>query len=78
MYCEKTAEVGGMKKKVGPAKLPELSKEEVSANVAKSAAIFFRLTKAEKEAVDSTAKSLHLSVGEYLMKCHDLVSKKLR
>jgi hypothetical protein len=66
-----------VKKNSQPREFPRVSKSEVKAQLPKSAAIFFRLTEQEKKSVDSTAKLLHLSTGEYLIKCHSVISEKL-
>lgn len=63
------------KKSVG---VPAVSKEEVQHRFPKTEAILLRLSVADKEAITATAKSLHLTATEYLVKCHQLVSEKVR
>ena len=57
--------------------LPTVTKEEVEARMPKTAAIFFRLTKADKIAIDEAASKLRLSTAEYLLKSHEIISGKL-
>lgn len=66
-----------MKKKEAPASLPAISKQEVAQEVEKSEVIYLRVTPAEKEAVKETASKLKMTATEYLMKCHELVARKV-
>ncbi len=65
-----------MKAKSAPS-LPSVSKQEVAHEVEKSEVIYLRVTPAEKEAVKATASKLKMTATEYLLKCHELVAKKL-
>ena len=57
--------------------LPVLSKKEVVNRMVKSDTIHLRVTKAEKELIRANATGLHLSITDYLLKCHEVVSAKL-
>jgi len=57
--------------------IPEPSLVEIKANLPKTEAIHLRLTTAEKEEIKATATSLHLTVTEYLLKCHAVVAAKI-
>ena len=59
-------------------KIPEPSLAEIKAHLPKANAIHLRLTTAEKEEIKATAKALHLTVTEYVLKCHQVVLAKLR
>ncbi len=58
--------------------VPEPSLAEIKANLPKTDAIHLRLTAAEKEEIKATATSLHLTVTEYLLKCHAVVVAKIK
>jgi hypothetical protein len=60
------------------AAIPEPSLEEIQATLPKTETIHLRVTKAEKNAIRATAGALRLSITEYLLKCHSVVSDKLR
>jgi hypothetical protein len=60
------------------AALPKPSREEIQATLPKSETIHLRVTKAEKTAIRATAGTLHLSITEYLLKCHAVVAAKIR
>lgn len=57
--------------------IPEPTPTEIKAGLAKTETIHLRLTKIEKQAIRQTAQSLHLSITEYLLKCHSVVAAKL-
>ncbi len=69
----KTAKAGCMKPR-----LPDLTRADVDRGLRKSVTLNFRLTPAEKESLRRTAASLKMSISEYVLKAHDLVSRKLR
>lgn len=58
--------------------LPAVVGAEIQRSLPKTEAILLRLSVADKEAITTTAKSLHLTATEYLVKCHQLVSAKVR
>lgn len=58
--------------------LPAISSAAIQRSLPKTEAILLRLSVADKEAITATAKSLHLTATEYLVKCHQLVSEKVR
>jgi len=58
--------------------IPKPSLEEIHATLPKSETIHLRVTKDEKSAIRATAGALHLSITEYLLKCHAVVSGKIR
>lgn len=61
--------------------LPNISVEDVKAmkrSAAKPKVIFLRVPPHEHQAVQAAASSLELTVTEYLLKCHELVSAKLK
>lgn len=39
--------------------------------------IFLRVAASEKEAIESTANAVDLSVTDYLLRCHEVVAEKL-
>lgn len=57
--------------------LPEPTKEEAANRVLKTETIQMRLTACEKEEIRRTAESFHLSLTEYLLKCHAVIAAKL-
>ena len=57
--------------------IPEPSLAEVQATLPKSETIHLRVTRAEKAAIRATAGALHLSITEYLLKCHSVVAGKI-
>jgi hypothetical protein len=61
-----------------PKPLVELTTKEVESGVKKGETIQLRLTEVEKEEIRDTARSVHLSVTEYLLNCHAVVARKLR
>jgi hypothetical protein len=58
--------------------IPEPSLAEIKASLPKTDTIHLRLTTVEKEEIRATAKGSHLTVTEYLLKCHQVVLAKLR
>jgi len=66
-----------MKKKQTPASFPTVTKQEVAQEVEKSEVIYLRVTQAEKEAVKEAASTLKMTATEYLLKCHEVVARKL-
>ncbi len=58
--------------------LPVIAEAEIQRSLPKTEAILLRLSVSDKEAITTTAKSLHLTATEYLVKCHQLVSEKVR
>jgi uncharacterized protein (DUF1778 family) len=64
-------------KRSAKAAIPEPSLEDIKAALPKSETIHLRVTTTEKEAVRTTATSLHLSITEYLLKCHAVVAAKI-
>lgn len=67
-----------MKKTKSQPKMPAVSKEEVQQRFPKTEAILLRLSVEDKNAITTTAKTLHLTATEYLVKCHEVVSAKVR
>ena len=63
-------------KRKAKAALPEPTLLEIQATLPKSETIHLRVTKAEKAAIRAAAGSLHLSITEYLLKCHTVVAAK--
>jgi uncharacterized protein (DUF1778 family) len=57
--------------------IPEPTTTEVKDGLAKTETIHLRLTKIEKQDIRQTAQGLHLSITEYLLKCHAVVAAKL-
>jgi len=53
---------------------PEPTKQEVASVVLKTETIQMRLTETEKKEIRETAESFHLSLTEYLLKCHAVVA----
>ena len=67
-----------MKTKTKTESIPvAISGEEVQAALPKTEVIFLRVSPKEKTAITATAKRLHLTVTEYLVKCHELIAGKL-
>jgi hypothetical protein len=66
-----------MKNKTPSPTFPTVSPAEVQHTFPKTEAILLRLSVADKEAITSTAKALHLTATEYLVKCHEVVSAKV-
>lgn len=66
-----------MKPKPTRPSFPSVTKHEVEQEVEKSEVIYLRVTPAEKEAVKEAASKLKMTATEYLMKCHELVARKL-
>ena len=58
--------------------VPEPSLAEIQATLPKSETIHLRVTKAEKEAIRTTSTSIHLSITEYLLKCHAVIAAKIK
>lgn len=57
--------------------LPDVSATEAHRHLRKTATLNFRLTEVEKESVRRAAASVKMPISEYLLKCHDAVSRKL-
>jgi len=57
--------------------MPKPSLAKIQATLPKSQTIHLRVTKAEKAVIRSTAGALHLSITEYLLKCHAVVAAKI-
>ena len=57
--------------------LPKPTEQQVKAAVLKSETVHLRVTKNEKEEIKRTAGALHLSITEYLLKCHGLIADQL-
>jgi hypothetical protein len=57
--------------------LPTVTTGEVAHQLPKSEAILLRLTVQDKLAITRTAKKLHLTATEYLVKCHAVISAKI-
>ena len=60
------------------ASIPEPSLEEIQTTLPKSETIHLRVTKVEKREIRATATALRLSITEYLLKCHAVISARLR
>jgi len=58
--------------------IPEPTLAEIQKTLPKSETIHLRVTINEKAEVAATATSMHLSMTEYLLKCHAVVAGKLR
>lgn len=67
-----------MKKTKSQPEMPTVSKEEVQQRFPKTEAILLRLSVEDKNAITTTAKTLHITATEYLVKCHEVVSAKVR
>ncbi len=67
-----------MRKTKPKSEIPAVSKEEVQQKFPKTEAILLRLSVEDKNAITTTAKTLHLTATEYLVKCHEVVSAKVR
>ncbi len=67
-----------MKKRKDSPALPSVTKEDVQRQLPKKKAILLRLSESDKDAIDTAAKSVHLTATEYLVTCHRLVSTKLK
>jgi predicted DNA binding CopG/RHH family protein len=65
-----------MKAKV--TELPSVTTIEAKEWLAKSATVNMRVTEAQKAQIKKTAEALHLSITDYLIKCHELVSQKIK
>lgn len=67
--------------KAKPHKLKEavdaIAPETLRGSLAKSEFIQFRVSEADKKSIKTTAEGLDLSVSEYLLKLHALVTEKL-
>lgn len=57
--------------------MPEVSKSDLQRNLRKTETLNFRLTPAEKESLRRAASELGMSVSEYMLRCHDVISRKL-
>lgn len=57
--------------------LPAVSKDEVVKNFPKTENILVRTTVADKEAINSAAKSVHLTTTEFMVKSALMVAGKL-
>lgn len=55
-----------------------LTRKEIQSGAKKSPAILVRMTEDERDSIKEVAASLKLTATEYLLKCHELVSSKLR
>lgn len=66
-----------MKKKPHSNLSPEVTKEEVEKIVQKTPVIFLRVSATQKDSVKEAAEALGLSVTDYLLRCHELVSSKI-
>jgi hypothetical protein len=67
-----------MKKHKDTSELPAISTKELQQKFPKTEAILLRLSVQDKLAITEAAKSLHLTATEYLVKCHQVISAKLR
>ena len=57
--------------------LPKPTEQQVKSAVLKSETVHLRVTKNEKDEIKKTAGALHLSITEYLLKCHGLIAEQL-
>ncbi len=57
--------------------LRDVDPERVKMMIRKDATLQMRLTEADKDEIKITAGDLGISVSEYLLRCHWIVSKKL-
>jgi hypothetical protein len=55
-----------------------VTREEVNQRLPKTKGIFLRLSEQDRTSIIEAAKSVHLTATEYLVKCHELVSAKIR
>ena len=55
----------------------KITAKDLQGSGAKTEFLQFRVSKSEKDSVQSTAAALGLQVSEYIMKLHELVSEKL-
>jgi hypothetical protein len=67
-----------MKKASAEAKLPPVTKEEVTETIENGEVIYLRLSSRDKDSVKKAASTLRLTVTEYLLRCHALVSSKIK
>lgn len=58
--------------------MPTITKAEADEWLVKSATVNMRVTEAQKKDIKRCAEVLHLSLTEYLVKCHELVSQKIK
>ena len=58
-------------------KLPSVSKKRVQAELVKSETVQIRVSPNDKAAMKKAAGLCRLSVSEYLIRCHKLVSERL-
>ena len=56
----------------------KITPEALKGTGTKSEFVQFRVTKAEKESLQETAKGLGLQVSDYLLRLHALVAEKLK
>lgn len=63
-------------KKMNTLALPDVTVEEIEDSVSKSQTINIRVTPKEKRGVQKMASENGMSVSEYLLKCHALISEK--
>ena len=56
---------------------PQPTSDEVKARLLKTETIQLRLTKIEKDEIRRVASRLSLSITDYILKCHEVVSAKL-
>jgi predicted DNA binding CopG/RHH family protein len=57
--------------------LGDVAPAELNTLLRKDSAIQMRVTEADKDDIKGTAKNLGLTVTEYLLRCHYIVSKRL-
>jgi len=59
-------------------RLPKPSREAVARALRKTETLSFRLTPAEKQGLRVAASSVGMSISEYVLKCHEVISQVLR
>ncbi len=65
-------------KRKSAVEVPQPTLQEVQGILPKSETIHLRVSTKEKGEIVATASGLHLTITEYLLKCHTVVAAKLR
>ncbi len=58
--------------------IPDVTVEEVAEHMRKTATVTIRLTPAERASMERAREELGLSLTDYIVKAHAVVSRKLR
>lgn len=67
-----------MKKKPDSVTLPTMKADEIQEWLPKTETVQLRVSVKDKASIVEAAQSLHLTTTEYMLKCHELISSKLK